>query len=442
MKCATSGSQTLSELVEQALAPLRVALGQIEGLAEDQFQDRNPGFKQAFLARARALLSLEPQSAPRFSEQRVLVAIRPGLLQIDTCRWLRGWGLEVQTASDCPSAYRAALQSNRLGLVLLDDLLEGFQGNGSIQSIRQAGGAPVLVLSEVQAPGADGWWPQPQESAALLKLVDHFLNSTPKATRLNGDLGRQHPLKILIAEDLALNQKLIGLLLSRLGYPADAASNGYEVMLKVEKEEYDLILMDLNMPGMNGLEAARRVRLLKPLEAGGPRLVAMSANLPNGTPQGSGFEEFLAKPVQLDSLQSVLRNCPSRGLQADAQSALPVLDPTILENLRRLGDQEFLESLIDDAAQELPQMLGLLMDCWERGNCSQVMQMAHAIKGSASTLGAVRVARLAAEIEEQGKSGRLSGSPLRALETALEEAFLALQRPASSFIEGAARHGG
>lgn len=286
----------------------------------------------------------------------------------------------------------------------------------------------MLVLSEVQAPGADGWWPQPQESAQLLKLLDHFLNSPPKTTRLSGDLGRRHPLKILIAEDLALNQKLIGLLLSRLGYPADAASNGYEVMLKVEKEDYDLILMDLNMPGMNGLEAARRVRLLKPLDDGGPRLVAMSANLPNGTPQGSGFEEFLAKPVQLDSLQSVLRNCPSRGLQVGGQAALPVLDPTILENLKRLGDQEFLESLIDDAAQELPQMLGLLMDCWERGNCSQVVQMAHGIKGSASTLGAVRVARLAAAVEEQAKSGRLSGSPLQALENALDEAFLALQQ--------------
>jgi CheY-like chemotaxis protein len=429
MNCATSASQSLCHLVDKALTPLRLALSQIELLEEEQFDGLDTGFKQAFVARARALLNLQPEVKPRFKEQRVLVALKPGPLQAETCNWLRSWGLEPHTVKDCPSAYRSALQSNRLGLVLLDDQLDGFQGNGSIQSIRQAGGAPVLVLAEVQPTGADGWWPQPHDSQHLLRLLEHFLQApTKSAPKSKGELGRQHPLKILIAEDLALNQKLIGLLLSRLGYPADAANNGYEVMLKVEQEEYDLILMDLNMPGMNGLEAASRVRQLKPLEAGGPRLVAMSANLPNGTPQGSGFEEFLAKPVQLDGLQAILRNCPSRNRQTGTDGLLPILDPTILENLKRLGDQDFLESLIDDAAQELPQMLGLLMDSWQRGDNAQVVQLAHGIKGSAATLGAARVARLAGDIEQQAKTGRLNGEPLTELETALEEALLCLQR--------------
>ena len=206
------------------------------------------------------------------------------------------------------------------------------------------------------------------------------------------------------------------------------ASNGEQGIELAESLDPDLILLDLNMPGMNGLEAASRVRQLKPLEAGGPRLVAMSANLPNGTPQGSGFEEFLAKPVQLDGLQAILRNCPSRNRQTGTDGLLPILDPTILENLKRLGDQDFLESLIDDAAQELPQMLGLLMDSWQRGDNAQVVQLAHGIKGSAATLGAARVARLAGDIEQQAKTGRLNGEPLTELETALEEALLCLQR--------------
>lgn len=429
MHRANTRHQSLSQLLEKALGPLRLAVGQIEGLKEAEFSGFEPGYKQTFLARARALLNLQPESAPRFPEQRVLVALQPGPLQSQTCHWLRSWGLEPQTVEDCPAAYRSALQTNRLGLVLLDEKLDDFQGSGSIRSIRQAGGAPVIVLSEIQPGGADGWWPEPYDPQQLLRLVEHFLNPASKpGPRLNGELGREHPLKILIAEDLALNQKLIGLLLSRLGYPADAANNGYEVMLKVEKEDYDLILMDLNMPGMNGLEAAGRVRQLKPFSAGGPRLVAMSANLPNGSPQGSGFEEFLAKPVQLEGLQAVLRNCPSRRLKTAAQSQLPVLDPAILDNLKRLGDQEFLDSLIDDAAQELPQMLGLLMDCWRRSDASQVVQLAHAIKGSASTLGAMRVARIAGSIEEEAKSGRLAGEPAKALELALEEALHNLQQ--------------
>lgn len=431
MNCATSRHQPLAGMVERALAPLRAVLGELERLEEDKLEACEADFRQSFLTRARALLNLHPGPNLRFTGQRVLVALETAI-QAQTCRWLREWGLEPQMVEDCPSAYRAALQSNRLGLVLLDENLPGFQGCGSIQSIRQAGGAPIVLLASSQHKGVDGWWPNSGDSRQLLTLLSRFLSPASKASsKLDNQLGKEHPLKILIAEDLALNQKLIGLLLSRLGYPADAASNGYEVMLRVEKEDYDLILMDLNMPGMNGLEAARRVRQLKPLEAGGPRLVAMSANLPQGTPEGSGFEEFLAKPVQLDNLQAVLRNCPARRA-ASERSSLPVIDPTILENLRRLGDQEFLDSLIDDAAQELPQMLGLLMDCWQRGESAQVVQLAHAIKGSASTLGAVRVARLAAEMEQQGKMGELIGSPCVALETALEEALTNLQQTDSA----------
>lgn len=427
MKSARSRNHSIPQLVERALTPLRLVVSQLELLEEEQFAGLQSGFKQAFLARAQALLNLQPETRLRFAEQTVLVALQPGAMQVETCARLRSWGLRPQIVDDCPAAYRSALQSNRLGLVLLDERLEGFQGRGSIQSIRQAGGAPVVMVAEAQPPGADGWWPRPHDPEQLLCLVENFLDAASKPpSKLNGELGRRHPLKILIAEDLALNQKLIGLLLSRLGYPADAANNGYEVMLKVEKEDYDLILMDLNMPGMNGLEAAMRVRQLKPPAAGGPRLVAMSANLPNGSPEGSGFEEFLAKPVQLDGLQRILRNCPSRGL-APAQEQLPLLDLTILENLKRLGDQDFLESLIDDAAQELPQMLGLLIDCWRREDCSQVVQLAHAIKGSASTLGAVRVAQMAGEMEQQAKTGQLVGEPLAALELALDESLVRLQ---------------
>lgn len=408
---------------------MRAAVSQLQILTEEEFSDYGPGFRQAFLARANSLLELQPKSQPRFSEQRVLVALAPDI-QAETCRWLRNWGLEPITVSNCATAYRAALQSNRLALVLLDSRLDGYQGCASIQSIRQAGGAPVLVLSELEPREADGWLPEPHDPQQLLHLAGRFLtNASRKTPRLNGELGRNHPLKILIAEDLALNQKLIGLLLSRLGYLADTANNGYEVMLKVEQEDYDLILMDLNMPGMNGLEAARRVRLLKPVDRGGPRLVAMSANLPGGSPQGAGFEEFLAKPVQLKELQSVLRACPSRGEGPTVQEeSTPVLDPTILENLKRLGDREFLESLIDDAAQELPQLLGLLIDCWQRGDCAQVVQLAHGIKGSASTLGAAMVARLAGDIEQAAKSGNLTGDPLRPLEAAMDEALSRLQQ--------------
>ncbi|MBS2038450.1 response regulator [bacterium] len=424
MKCAN----LLSSSVETALNHVRAAVLDIEKL--QALSPEEARLRESFLSQARILLGLELK-ARRFGGQRVLMGLGAGPLREELNDWLEGWGLQPEFCDDCASLYRQALQSNRLGLVIVDATLTGYQGKGSLQSVRQAGGAPVVVMAESRPPEAEEWFGSPPQAGQLLSLLERLLAPQPKASsRLNGQLGREHPLKVLIAEDLALNQKLIGLLLSRLGYQADTANNGYEVMLRVEKDDYDLILMDLNMPGMNGLEAAARVRQLKPLATGGPRLVAMSANLPNGTPQGSGFEEFLAKPVQFEQLQNVLRNSPSRKQKAhrpDSTPVLPVIDPDILSNLHRLGDREFLDSLIEDAAQELPQMVGLLMDCWERGQVGEVVQLAHAIKGSASTLGAIRVARLAGEIEQCGKSLQLQGQPVTALAAALEEALEQLQ---------------
>lgn len=423
MKCAN----LLNSSVETAQNHLRAALLDIEKL---ELEPEENQLRDTFLAHARALLELKTSSR-RFGGQRVLLGLSTPQLRQEMKLWLSGWGLQPEVCDDCPSLYRQALQSSRLGLVILDEGLAGYQGKGSLQSIRQAGGAPILMVAESRPLQAEEWISHPPQASQLLNLLEKLLTPQPRAAhRLNGQLGREHPLKVLIAEDLALNQKLIGLLLSRMGYQADTANNGYEVMLKVEQEDYDLILMDLNMPGMNGLEAAARVRQLKPLVSGGPRLVAMSANLPNGTPQGSGFEEFLAKPVQFEQLQNVLKNSPCRlQVPGSPESAAlpPVLDPEILRNLHRLGDREFLDSLIEDAAQELPQMVGLLMDCWQRGEIGEVVQLAHAIKGSASTLGAIRVARLAAEIEQCGKASQLQGQPVNALAEALDEALEQLQ---------------
>lgn len=424
MKCA---NDVMSRSVENALRQLRAAVLDLENLSELSEEDTT--FRTSFLARAQALLTLTSLK-PKFGGQRVLLGLPAGRLREQLQNWLFDWGLKPEACDDCPSLYRSALQSNLLGLVILDVELTGYQGAGSLQSIRQAGGAPVIAIADGPVASAEDWLSRQLLDHQLLSLLQKYLTApTRPAPKLNGELGRQHPLKVLIAEDLALNQKLIGLLLSRLGYQADTANNGYEVMLKVEQEDYDLILMDLNMPGMNGLEAAARVRQLKPLGSGGPRLVAMSANLPNGTPQGSGFEEFLAKPVQFEQLQNVLRNSPSRCHQDGESGApsLPVLDPDIVRNLHRLGDREFLDSLIEDAAQELPQMVGMLMDCWARGQASEATQLAHAIKGSASTLGASRVAGLAGEIEQRGKAGQLLGDPVTALAAALDEALEHLQ---------------
>jgi signal transduction histidine kinase/ligand-binding sensor domain-containing protein/CheY-like chemotaxis protein len=121
----------------------------------------------------------------------------------------------------------------------------------------------------------------------------------------------QHPLRILLAEDNSINQRVASIMLSRLGCRADVAADGFEVLEAVNRQHYDLILMDVQMPGMDGLEATRRIRAELPPERQ-PCIVAMTANALEDHRQAcltAGMDDFLPKPVLLADLrEAVLRN--------------------------------------------------------------------------------------------------------------------------------------
>lgn len=119
---------------------------------------------------------------------------------------------------------------------------------------------------------------------------------------------KPHPLRILLAEDNAVNQKVALHLLSRLGYRADVAGNGLEVLAALERQDYDVILMDVQMPDMDGLQATQHI-LQKPNP---PQIIAMTANAMEGDRQlclDTGMNDYLSKPIRIDALKSVLSKC-------------------------------------------------------------------------------------------------------------------------------------
>jgi CheY-like chemotaxis protein len=121
-----------------------------------------------------------------------------------------------------------------------------------------------------------------------------------------------HPLRILLAEDNVVNQKLALRLLSQMGYRADLAGNGLEVLESLDRQPYDLVLMDVQMPEMDGLEAARRVR--QRWTGGKPYIIAMTANALEGDRQAcldAGMDDYLAKPIRVEELVTALRKAPS-----------------------------------------------------------------------------------------------------------------------------------
>ena len=126
----------------------------------------------------------------------------------------------------------------------------------------------------------------------------------------NAEMGKEHPLRILLAEDNAVNQKLALRLLSQLGYRADVAGNGLEAVQSVQRQAYDVVLMDVQMPELDGLDATRQIRALAQLAQ--PRIVAMTANAMQGDREmciAAGMDDYLSKPIRPEELTKALRAC-------------------------------------------------------------------------------------------------------------------------------------
>jgi CheY-like chemotaxis protein len=150
-----------------------------------------------------------------------------------------------------------------------------------------------------------------------VSLVAHVAaprESTPAKPHIDPGMASAHPLRILLAEDNVVNQKLALRILQQMGYRADLASNGIEAVESVERQTYDVVLMDLQMPEMDGLEATRRICARREAHQR-PRIVAMTANAMQGDREmclEAGMDDYLTKPIRIERLVEALRAVPPR----------------------------------------------------------------------------------------------------------------------------------
>ncbi|HLO18194.1 MAG TPA: response regulator, partial [Anaerolineales bacterium] len=130
---------------------------------------------------------------------------------------------------------------------------------------------------------------------------------------IDAELGKQHPLRILLAEDNAVNQKLALRILEQMGYRADVASNGIEAVESIERQTYDVILMDVQMPEMDGLDATRDIRKLTNVQQ--PHIIAMTANAMEGDREmciAAGMNDYISKPIRVNELVEALMKAERR----------------------------------------------------------------------------------------------------------------------------------
>jgi signal transduction histidine kinase/ligand-binding sensor domain-containing protein/CheY-like chemotaxis protein/HPt (histidine-containing phosphotransfer) domain-containing protein len=252
------------------------------------------------------------------------------------------------------------------------------------------------------------------------------------------------PLRVLLAEDNSINQKVALLMLERMGHRADVAADGFEVLEALRRQRYDLILMDVQMPGMDGLEATRRIRAELPPERQ-PRIIAMTANAMREHQEAcraAGMDDFLAKPVLLEDLRGAFQRArcgeaagmPEKEARKEAlpplrPPELPVLDPGRLASLRRLGEltgQPLVREVVDGFLKETPGRLERMRRALVSGDAEELAFIAHSLKGSSGQLGALRVAALSGELEGRGRNDELDGASGLLAEIEQEAARVAL----------------
>jgi CheY-like chemotaxis protein len=175
------------------------------------------------------------------------------------------------------------------------------------------------MLGEAANNPFDAFLAKPTKSDHLKEVLGRLLGGSAaaparrSASAIDKTLSAQRPLRILLAEDNVVNQKVAVRLLERMGYRPDVASNGLEALAAVHRQRYDVVLMDVQMPEMDGLEASRRIASEVPA-AKRPRIVALTANALKGDQQmclEAGMDDYLAKPLDLVHLRDALLRCDS-----------------------------------------------------------------------------------------------------------------------------------
>jgi GAF domain-containing protein/CheY-like chemotaxis protein len=280
-------------------------------------------------ARHRDFVGPQPELAGR----RVLIvddnATNRRVLNLQTAKW----GMQSRECESPAEALRSLAGGEHYDVAILDMHMPEMDGIELARKVREQ--RPAMPLALFSSLGRrevgdnerlfDAYLAKPVRQSQLFDTLVNLLagSAAPRSTapapaaakpKIDAELGARHPLRILVAEDNAVNQKLALRILQQMGYRADLASNGIEAIESVERQPYDVVLMDVQMPEMDGLEASRRITAKWPQDER-PRIVAMTANAMAGDREmclAAGMDDYITKPIRVDQLVEALSHVPAR----------------------------------------------------------------------------------------------------------------------------------
>jgi len=355
-------------------------------------------------------------------------------------RLLPQWGLEPTLVADGTLAiaeFAASVKDRRLyPLVLLDQHmpgLDGFEVAKAIRGLATKEQTAILILSSAMDVadqrgvnlGIDRYLLKPLRRALLHEAILQSLRLSGKAAAAAPGEGQFvkpcRSLRVLLAEDNRVNQKLALQLLTKMGHDAVLAANGREALDLVRLSEFDLILMDIQMPIMGGVEAVREIRAFEKGSGARHTIIAMTAHAMAGDAEKylqSGMDGYVSKPIRVDRLIAEIERCVNGVIgrasrkekdRTMSQGKSSVLDFEVDELLARVdNDRELLRELLDIFKDDSPRHLQALREAIGRSDIGRVASEAHALKGMLSNLSAKPAAAGAAALELLARESKTS----------------------------------
>jgi PAS domain S-box-containing protein len=304
-------------------------------------------------------------------------------------RQAQSWGMHTTAVASGPEALALIHQGAVFDAAVLDYQMPGMDGVALASAMRKEDAGqdlPLVLLSslgyrDIFKSNLDfaAFMTKPAKSSLLYNTLIGVITRTavPEKSyagqpQFDSQMGQLHPLRILVAEDNAVNQKVALSLLGRIGYRADVVANGQEAIDALLRQPYDVVLMDGQMPEMDGVEATRLIRRQLPVGQQ-PRIIAMTADALQGDRErylAAGMDDYISKPVRFEDLVRVLTQDLHRGAAPEGNSLQPA-------------------------------------GC---GNLDDLRRAAHTLKGNSSQVGAVHLSSLCFDLEQAAKTGSLESA--------------------------------
>jgi CheY-like chemotaxis protein/HPt (histidine-containing phosphotransfer) domain-containing protein len=338
--------------------------------------------------------------------------------------WLRGWQMEPRAVGDGPAALDALRHAVRIGqpypLILLDARMPDMDGPALVARARECpelSATRIILLTSEDCPGDRARSHElrtthlfkPVQREELLQAIVRVMSPAEDAAPAEAPPAHQDgppaPLHILVAEDNELNVQLLELLLVRRGHRVRVASNGREALALAEEGSFDLLLLDVHMPELDGFDVVARIRDRERAAGGHLPVIALTARSRQEDRErclAAGMDDFLPKPVQAADLWAALDRALA-GRRPAGRAGL--LGPAVL--LASCGgDEVILKKLAQAFQARLPEHVAAIRGALRDGNAPHLREAAHKLCGMVSAFSPV-VAAVASDLEDQAEAGRL-----------------------------------